>query len=182
MAEVILNTNLAEKRWLVDEYLSPYIRMSGFDRYMGRGSDAIFRVLSEELTDGGKAVVIPLVGTLKGQGVSGSQVLEGNEEDMDTDVDEVRCNWRRNAVKVPKSSSYQSNLDILRIAKPRLRDWAARIVLKTGIIDNLQGIVVQGTLGSDGFYSADTVVRYEDATAAQRNSFMVNNSDRILFG
>lgn len=182
MAEVIVNASLAEKRWLVNDYILPYIRMSGFDKYMGRDANAPIRVFNETLTDGGKTIIVPLVGLLRGEGVSGSQVLEGNEEDMSTYVDEVRCNWRRNAVKVPKSSSYKTNLDLLKVAKPNLRQWAARQVLKRGLILQSQGIVVPGAIDAEGYPTADTVVSYANSTAGQRNAFMVNNADRILFG
>ncbi len=183
MAEVIINNALTEKRWLVDEYLMPYIRMSGFDRYMGRRANAPIRIFNQNLTDGGKTIVVPLVGLLRGEGVSGSQVLEGNEEDMSTFADEIRCTWRRNAVKVPKSSSYRTNLDILKIARPNLTQWAARQVLKRGLVYQAQGIVVPGGASTeDGLPLPDTVLRYSASSAAQRNAFLVNTSDRILVG
>lgn len=186
MAEVVLNQNLRERVWLRDEYVTPYLRMSGLDRYMGRGTNAIIRTLSEGVTNGGKAVVMPLIGLIRGEGVSGSQVLEGNEEDMDTYADEIRVNWRRNGVKVPKSTSYGTSLDLLNAAKPRLRDWAANRVLKMGLIQQMQGIVVPGTTVTDTdgstYQGPDTVVPYAQASAAQRNTFIVNNADRVLFG
>lgn len=186
MAEVVLNQNLRERVWLRDEYVTPYLRMSGFDRYMGRGTNAIIRTISSSVTDGGKAVVMPLIGLIRGEGVSGSQVLEGNEDDMDTYADEIRVNWRRNAVKVPKSTSYNTSLDLLNAAKPRLRDWAANVVLKKALVQQMQGIVVPGVSVTDAdgtsYTAPDTVIPYAQATAAQRNTFVVNNSDRILFG
>lgn len=187
MAETILNGNLAERRWLSDEYVTPYLRQSGFDRYMGSGTDAIIRLLrGTDIGNGAKSVVMPLVGLLRGEGVSGSQVLEGNEEDMDTYADEIRVTYRRNGVKVPKSESYKTTLDLLRVARPRLRDWAANIVLKKGLIQQMQGIVVPGVTvtETDGstYQGPDSVIPYTQATAAQRNAFVVNNSDRILFG
>lgn len=187
MAETILNGNLAERRWLSDEYVTPYLRQSGFDRYMGSGTDAIIRLLrGTDIGNGAKSVVMPLVGLLRGEGVSGSQVLEGNEEDMDTYADEIRVNYRRNGVKVPKSESYKTALDLLRVARPRLRDWAANIVLKKGLIQQIQGIVVPGVTVTEGdgstYQGPDSVIPYSQATAAQRNTFVVNNSDRILFG
>lgn len=186
MAEVVLNQNLRERVWLRDEYVTPYIRQSGFDRYMGRGTNAIIRMISESATNGGKSVTMPLIGLIRGEGVTGSQVLEGNEDDMDTYADEIRVNWRRNAVKVPKSTSYNTSLDLLNAARPRLRDWAANVVLKKGLIQQMQGIVVPGTsvTDSDGstYQAPDVVIPYAQATAAQRNTFVVNNSDRILFG
>lgn len=186
MAEVVLNGALKERIWTRDEYVKPYLRMSGFDRYMGSGVNAIIRMISEQKTEGGKTVVLPLIGLIRGEGVSGSQVLEGNEDDMDTYADEIRVNWRRTGVKVPKSTSYNTNLDLLDAAKPRLREWAATVVLKKGLVQQMQGIVVPGTTvtESDGstYQAPDVVVPYAQATAGQRNTFVVNNSDRILFG
>lgn len=182
MAEAVINSALNETKWLIEDYYKPYIRQSGFDRYMGEGSDAIIRVFRESKTDGGKDIIVPLLGVIKNGGVSDGQVLEGNEVDLEQFADKITTRWRRNAVKVPKSSSYRSNMDILRLAGPSLRDWAARIVLKTGLIDNLTGVVVRGALQADGYYSPDTVTRYADATAAERNAFIVNNADRVQFG
>ena len=182
MAEVIINSGLNETRWLINDYYKPYIRASGFDRFMGEGSDAVIRVFRENKTDGGKDIIVPLLGVIKNGGVSDSQVLEGNEVDLAQFVDKVTTRWRRNAVKVPKSSSYRSNMDILRLAGPSLRDWAARIVLKQGIIENLNGIVIPGAVGTDGYNAPDTVVSYTNATVAQRNAFLVNNADRVQFG
>lgn len=187
MAETILNGNLAERRWLSDEYVTPYLRQSGFDRYMGSGTDAIIRLLrGTDIGNGAKSVVMPLVGLLRGDGVSGSQVLEGNEEDMDTYADEIRVNYRRNGVKVPKSEAYKTTLDLLRVARSRLRNWASEAVLKRGLIQQMQGIVVPGVAVTEGdgstYQGPDSVIPYSQATPAQRNTFVVNNSDRILFG
>jgi len=182
MAEVILNSNLVETKWLVNEYYKPYIRASGLDRFMGTGSNAVIRIFNENLTDGGKDIIVPLLGVVKNAGVSGSQVLKGNEVDLEQYADRVRTNWRRNAIKVPKSTSYRSNLDILKAAGPSLRDWAARIVLKKGIIDNLNGVVIPGATDAEGFAAPDTVTTYTAATAGQRNTYLTNNRDRILFG
>lgn len=182
MAEVIINTNLSERKWLVNDYFKPYIRRSALDRFMGEGADAVIRIFNESKTDGGKDIVVPLVGTIKNAGVSGSQVLEGNEVDLEQFADVVTTNWRRNAVKAPKSATYKSNLDILRIAGPALRDWAARYILKKGLIDNLQGVVVPLGLNAEGFALPDIVKTYENATAAERNTWLVNNRDRMLFG
>lgn len=182
MAEAVINSALNETKWLINDYYKPYIRQSGFDRFMGEGADAIIRVFRESKTDGGMDIIVPLLGVIKNGGVSDGQVLEGNEVDLEQFADKITTRWRRNAVKVPKSSSYRSNMDILRLAGPSLRDWAARLVLKVGLIDQMNGIVVRGALQADGYYSPDSVVRYTDATAAERNAFLVNNADRVQFG
>lgn len=182
MAEVVINPNLNETKWLINDYYKPYIRRSRFDNDMGESSDAIIRIFNENKTDGGKDIIVPLLGVIKNEGVSDSQVLEGNEVDLEAFADKVTCRWRRNAVKVPKSSSYRSNMDILRAAGPSLRDWAARYVLKLGIVNQLNGIVLPGAVAADGFNAVDTVTTYTAATAGQRNTFITTNSDRVQFG
>ena len=87
------------------------------------------------------------------------------------------------AVKVPKSSSYRTNIDILNVAAPRLKEWAAKVVLKKGVIDNLQGVIIPGAASADnGALLPDVVTTYANATAGQRNTYLANNTDRILFG
>ena len=55
-----------------------------------------------------------------------------------------------------------------------------------GLIQQMQGIVVPGTTVTDTdgstYQGPDTVVPYAQASAAQRNAFIVNNADRVLFG
>jgi hypothetical protein len=181
MAEVTLPAPYQKQIW-VNDYLKEYIRQSGFERYMGSGATKIIRVIGEAQTEGGKTINIPLIGRLRSAGVSGSQVLDGNEEDQALYMDQVRTNWRRNAVKVPKSSQYQTEIDLLNAAKPQLRTWSAKVVLMQGILDQLSGVVLPGAAGTDGYLVPDTVIAYADATAAQRNTFLVANTDRVLFG
>lgn len=181
MSEVILPGPWNKQIWITD-YLRESWRQSGFERYTKGGATSIIRVIGEAQTEGGKTINIPLVGRLKGVGVSGSQVLDGNEEDLSLYMDQVRTNWRRNAVKVPKSSQYQTEVDLLNAAKPQLRQWSAKVVLMKGIIDQLSGVVIPGAAGTDGYATPDTVIAYSAADATQRNTFLVNNTDRILFG
>lgn len=180
MAEVVLASASQRQVWS-NTFWKEYIRESGFSGYMSRESNAIFRILGDLDGKGGGTVNVPLLGRLKGRGVEGSEVLEGNEEDLENFNDQVRINWIRNGVVVPKSTSYLTELDLLGAAKAALKDWRAE-KLRDRIIAALRSIIVPGAADENGLPGTDTAVSYETASAAQRNAYLVNNSDRILFG
>lgn len=180
MAETIINNALAEKVW-IKKFVDSYVRTSGFKPYMTTKEDAIFRIRYELQTQAGAVISVPLMLELAGRGVEGSEMLEGNEENLETLADEVRVNWLRNAFTVPKSTSYLTSIDLFEAGKARLTRWSA-VRLRAAIINALQSIIVPGTFDSDGFQMADTATAYATATAAQRNTHLVNNIDRILFG
>src|SRR5690349_4943838 len=123
MAEVTLASASERQAWST-KYLSEYNRASGFLQYMGRAQTSIFRILSGNETSGASIVNVPLLRRLKGRGVVDSEVLEGNEEDLENFNDQIVTRWRRNGVVVPKSTSYRTELDLLNAARPLLSDWA----------------------------------------------------------
>jgi hypothetical protein len=180
MAEVVLASASERQTWST-QYLSEYNRESGFLPYMGRRQTSIFRILTGNETGGASIVNVPLLGRLKGRGVEGSEVLEGNEEDLENFNDQIRTYWRRNGVVVPKSTSYRTELNLLNAARPLLTDWAANKT-RDQIIATLGSIIIPGAADANGLPGTDTAVAYADATATQRNTYLGNNSDRILFG
>jgi hypothetical protein len=102
MAETILDTDLSIKKYRKD-FLLDYTRASRFKPYMGKGQNNIIMVVSDLEASAGDEIIVPMVGELEGSGVSGSQVLEGNEEELDTTSMRIRVTWRRHGVVVPKS-------------------------------------------------------------------------------
>lgn len=180
MAETILAT-ASEKQVWVTEYLREYIRASGLMPYMSSKQNAIIRVRNELASTAGTAINIPLIGRLKGAGVTGSQVLEGNEEDLENLNDRVTVNWRRNGVVVPKSTSFRTELDLLGAAKEALVDWEAE-TLRDSLLAELGSVVIPGAVDINGIPGTDTSVLFAAASAAQRNAYLAANADRILFG
>jgi len=114
---------------------------------------------------------------LRGSGVTGSQTLVGNEEDLNNFNDQVSVDWKRNAVVVPKSTSAFTGINLWNAAKDANKTWSAR-TLKNDIVDTFGSIIIPAAT-TGGF---DTSVSYAAATAAQRNAYLVANSDRILMG
>lgn len=180
MAEVVL-ASASEKQIWVTNYLKEYVRESSLLPYMGTSETSIIRIRSELQSEGGKYVNIPLITRLKGRGVRGAEVLKGNEDDLGNLNDQVQVDWIRNAVKVPKSTSYKTDIDLFNAAKPALRSWDAEL-LRDDTLDAFASVIIPGAADVNGIAGTDSAINYSLASAAQRNTFLVNNSDRILFG
>lgn len=170
MAETILHSSLAISRWR-KKYFKDYLRDTRFRPYMGEGNDNIIITLRDLETQAGKTIIVPIVRALTGSGVSGSQVLEGNEEDLSTSSMPITVDWRRNGVIVPKSEQYKTDIDLLEAAKPELKRWEAGL---------MRGDIIRafGSMTT----SADVSITYGDATEAQKDAWLALNSDRVLFG
>lgn len=172
MAETILNAGLTISRWRKN-YFREYTRASRFAPYMGRGNDNIIVTMYELQTEAGKTIIVPFIGELNGSGVSGSQVLEGNEEDLGSGNMPVSVDWRRNAVIVPKSEQYKTDIDLLDAAKPALRNWEANL-LRSDIIREFGAITVND--------ASLTTIPYASATEAEKDTWLALNDDRVIFG
>jgi N4-gp56 family major capsid protein len=180
MAEVVL-ASASEKQIWINKFLLEYVRESSLLPYMGTSETSIIRIRNELQSQGGKYINIPLITRLKGRGVRGSEVLKGNEDDLGNLNDQVSVDWLRNAVKVPKSTSYKTDIDLFDAAKSQLRSWDAEL-LRDDVLDAFASIIIPGAADTNGIAGTDSAVLYASATAAQRNTYLVNNTDRVLFG
>jgi len=180
VAEVVLATALQVQKWS-DNLAREYIRSNALFPYMGTANTSIIRMLREFSTKGGDTINFPLVTRIKGRGVKGAEVLKGNETDLGLFNTAVSVDWRRNAVKVPKSTQLRTEINILDEAKPQLKEWCQE-ALRDDVIIEMAAVVVPGTLDAQGLPGTDSTVTYQQSNAAQRNAFLVNNSDRIVMG
>lgn len=155
------------------EFVMDYTRDSGFKPYMGTSEMDIIRVINDLKSDGDQ-IRVPLVLNLRGEGVSGNQLLSGNEEAMDQYYDWHEWEFYRQAVQTSKRDRAKSAADLLAAKRPLLREWAAEKI-KYQIIDSLHAMY-----NGDSGTTAPT--KYSDASATIRNAWTAANSDRVLFG
>lgn len=170
MSETTLASASVKQKW-ISSYFKEYVRDSGFMPYMGKSASSIIVSKYELQQEAGKTINIPLITRLKGTGRTGSQVLEGYEEQLGNYNCSISVDWRRNAVVVPKSESYKTEIDLLNAARDMLRVWEAE-KLREDVINAMLSVVTTG----------DTTVNLGDSTAANRNAFAAANQDRLLFG
>ena len=165
MADTRAQAGLTPQQW-DDEFFRDYVRSSRFTRYMGTDEAAIIQ-LKEDLTKKkGDSVTYALVNELIGDGVTGNATLKGNEERLGSRSHRVTVNVLRHAVAVDDWDTQKSVVDLRNAAKVQLREWAQK-KLRDGILNGM-GMI-------DG-------ILFGASTAAQRNTWVSNNSDRVLFG
>ena len=170
MTETVLASGSQKQKWIKD-YWDEYVRESGFMGYMGKSPNNIIQYKYELQEEAGKTINIPLITRLVGNGVTGGTVLDGNEESLSNYNMAVSVDWRRNGVRVPKSQSYMTEINLLDAAKAMLKTWEAE-KLRDDIIKAMLSVVTTGS----------TTVNLGDSTAANRNAHNAANSDRLLFG
>ena len=138
---------------------------------MGSEMDDMIQLKTDLTRKPGDSVVFAAVRNLVGAGVTGNAVLEGNEELLNARSLKVSVGVIRHAVAVTDWDRQKSTIDILDAARPALKNWAMN-KLRADIITSL------GAITADG----DVQISYGAASAAQRNTWLTNNADRVLFG
>jgi Protein of unknown function (DUF4043) len=175
MAETILSTALERQVW-VTTYFQEYVRQSRFMPYMtnadlNKGGIILTKFQREE--EAFRTINIPFIGRLKSPtGVTGAQVLDGHEEELTNYNCPIIVDWRRNGVRLPKSTTFRTEINLWNAAKDALQVWETE-KLRDDIIRALAGLVTD---------ASGTIVNYDLGTAAQQNTWVTNNPDRVLFG
>ena len=157
-------------QWSSDFWVE-YIRENQFSPYFGTTMDAMIQLRTDLTRQPGDSVVFPTVRSLVGAGVTGNTVLEGHEEILNARSLKVAVSVLRHAVAVSEWDEQKSVIDLLQAAKQVLKNWAMD-KLRSSIISSL------GAITADG----DVQLTYAAASAGQRNTWLVNNADRVLFG
>lgn len=177
MAYIDPNVDLDVTKW-ESEYWTEYVRESGFKPYMGKGVNSIIQT-KRELTEGGKDLILPLVGALKGRG-KGAGLLTGNEDKYDTGAFRTRPYWRRNAVTVKKSAQQKTAIDILQANKDVLKLWSSDD-MRERLVDALS-VMAEADSHYDEDEGVGRQVPYAEATSTQKNNWLTDNARRALFG
>ena len=165
MSLTTARAGLTPQQW-DDKFFMEYVRENRFKRYMGTDENSIIQ-LKEDLTKApGDKVTFASVNKLAGAGQTGNSTLEGNEEELDTRSMAVTVSPLRHAVAVTNWDEQKSAIDLRNTAKMALKLWNME-KMKTSLIDALGSI---------------NGVAYASASAAQRNAWVVDNVDRVLFG
>lgn len=174
MAEVTLATASERQVWMT-KYFKEYVRDSRFMPYMTNADvnkGGIFLTRYELQSENGKTINIPFIGRLVGSGVTGAQMLDGAEEELINYNMPISVDWRRNAVRVPKSTSYRTEINLLDAARDGLVTWESE-KLRDDIIKAMASVITDAN---------GTVVNFDAATAANKNTWVAANPDRVLFG
>jgi hypothetical protein len=180
MAEIQLATALERQEWS-SKLTYEYVRESGLKPYMGTEDSSIIRLDYTLVNTAGDTINFPLIQRIKGRGVRGSEILKGNEVDIGLANTKVAVDWIRQGAKLPKSTTFRTALDLWNASKTQLRQWSSE-TLRDEVIGAFGSVIVPGVVDTKGLPGTDSQVLYSLSTAAQRNTYLLNNSDRVLFG
>ncbi len=165
MADTTVATGLTVQQWDA-KYFREYIQENPFSQFMGTGANSIIQVKEDLTSKKGDSVTFALVNRLTNSAVTGSSTLEGNEEDMASRSHKLEVTKRRNAVRVAEIDEQFSAISLRQAAKPVLMDWS---------IEDTRDQVL------DALGSINGVV-YGSASEAQKDAWLADNADRVLFG
>jgi uncharacterized protein DUF4043 len=163
------------------EIYREFVRENMFSPYMGTGLTSIIRVLND-LKAGGEQVNVPLVARLAAAAIANG-TLVGNEEAIDNYGCRFWIDWARNAVVTNKQEIHRQSADIFDVARPLLSDWGKEL-LKNEVIDAFNSVTSESAPPNLGTSAGQRVqgISIDTATAGQRNTWVSDNQDRVLFG
>jgi N4-gp56 family major capsid protein len=165
MAQTPAATGLTPQQW-DDKFFREYLGNNPFKPYMGKGTNSIIQVKEDLTKKRGDSLTFALVNKLTGAANDGSSKLEGNEESMGSRSHKLSVGLRRNGVSVLELDEQFSAIGLRNAAKDQLMDWA----LETDV-DRI----------IDEMYSINGVA-YGSATETQKDAWLADNADRVLFG
>lgn len=158
-----------------------FVRQNLFSPYMGEGLDSVIRV-RQEFKQGGEQMNIPLVTKLSGAGKS-TGTLAGAEERIDNYGMRVWMDWWRHAVVTTKAESQKDSADVFGEAKPLLSDRGKELQ-RDEILQSFLALPSESAPANLGSEEGQRIngVLWESSTSAQRNAWLADNLDRVLFG
>jgi len=163
MADTTAASGLTVQQW-DDKFFREYIQENRFKGEMGTSENSIIQ--TKEMNGKGKTITWALLNRLTGAGVTGSSTLEGNEEALDSRSFTLDITKRRHAVRVSDIEEQYSAIGLRNAAKIALKDWAMENTIERiiGAMHEVNGVA------------------YGSATEEQKDAWLDDNTDRILFG
>lgn len=165
MAETSAATGLTVQQW-DDKFFVEHIQGNRFSSDMGTSENSIIQVKEDLTKDKGDSITFALVNRLTGAGQSNGATLEGNEEDLDSRSHKLTIAERAHGVR---SNSWQNQISAIDLRK------AGKMALKTWAVENTRDQIITALGSING-------VAYGSASEVQKDAWLVDNADRVLFG
>jgi N4-gp56 family major capsid protein len=165
MADTIISAGLTVEQW-DDKFFTEYLTENRFASEMGTSEGNIIQVKEKLSKEPGDRINFALVNKLVNPAKTGRTTLEGAEENMLTRSCEVVVDKRRNGVRIAEVDEQFSAISLREAGKSVLKDWSMK---------DTESLIIQALASING-------VAYATSSAAQRNAWLVDNTDRTLFG
>jgi len=171
MADTRANANLTPEQW-DDQFFTEYLSENRYAGEMGTNENNVIQVKETLTYKKGDKVHFALVNKLTQDAVTGSNTMEGNEEDMTSRDFALAVDKRRNAVRVAEIDEQFSAISLRDAGRAVLKDWSLKDTerLITKALGNAGGVNMTATdFGASGNQTA-------------LDGWLADNSDRVFFG
>lgn len=165
MAETYIPTGLTVQQW-DEKYFNEYLNQNFFKQFMGTGTSKMIQVKEDLTKKPGDAVTFTLVNRLTGEAKGASETLEGNEEDLTLRSQKLTVREYSHAVKWSAFEAQKTAIDLRMAHKDALMDWNMELD---------RDLIIEALGSING-------VAYASATEAQKDAWLTDNTDRVLFG
>lgn len=165
MADTKVATGLTVEQW-DEKYFVEYLTENRFSGEMGTDEGSIIQVKENLMKKKGDRINFALVNKLTANAVTGTSIMEGNEEDMASRSFEVTVDRRRNAVRVDDLDEQFSAISLREAARATLKEWSLK---------DTEDLIIRAIASKNG-------VRYSAADETTKDAWLTDNADRVLFG
>lgn len=165
MADTVSVAGLTPQQWDA-KFFTEYFQESLFKNEMGTSENAIIQVKEDLAGKPGDSITFSLVNAMSGAGVTGTSTLEGNEEAIDTRSQKVTITKRRNAFRVAEQDEQYSAISLREAGKVVLKNWSH---------ENTRDRIIAALSSING-------TAYASVSEANKDAWLVDNADRVLFG
>lgn len=165
MAITSVPAGLTVQQW-DDQYFTDYVNQNFFKKFMGTSSNSMFQVKEDLTRKPGGSITVNLVNRLTGTAKDQNQILEGNEEDAMLRSQEITIREYAHAVRWKTYDEQLTAIDLRQAHKDILMTWNMELD---------RDLVIEALGSING-------VPYASASEAQKDAWLVDNADRVLFG
>jgi N4-gp56 family major capsid protein len=165
MAQTPAATGLTVQQW-DNKYFTEYLGNNPYKAYMGKGTSSIIQVKEDLTKKKGDSLTFALVNKLSGTANDGTTKLEGNEEAMGSRSHKLTVAMRRHGVSVTEFEEQISAIELLDAAKDQLMNWS---------VEQDEERITAALYSKNG-------VAIGTASEVQKDAWLVDNADRVLFG
>lgn len=165
-ADTTISEALTGKAWAKQLYKEAETE-SFFNRFTGEGPNSIIQKKTDLRKEKGDSITIGLLMKLKGEGVLGEAILEGNEEQLTLLDFSVKVDQIRNGVRLAGSLTEQKSVVNLRTAaKDALKGWLGETNEKATFAALTANPTVNRVLYAGGRTSEDAITASDTFSTA----------------
>lgn len=151
--------------WSDQKVYLEYMRENQYAQYLGNNENSPIQVIDELTKLPGDAISVPLVSRIPKGGNVGTGILEGNETIIGDFDHKITVKVIRKAFAINDFNDKASSFDIKMAGKTQLKNWA---------MDFFRDEI------NEALHSRNKI-KYGDATAANHNTWQVDNNDRVMY-